>query len=152
MTAFDDVVAWTAGLNLLGGIPMLGEASPNNVTVTRQAKLPSGWADVASGTGRSSGGFGVALVEGHLVVAGYRLVEDARPRTRFTSFPVAWGSSKAPAEKQHVEKDKNAAAMSLLEAWLREADLGLDEAQKRNLEEVKRSLNSERQPGQKLFP
>lgn len=156
MIDIDDLRTWAAGITTLrSGVPMLGDATLEDVTVTRQYKLPPGWTHVGSGTAPSTS-TGIALVEGNLVKVRHQVVESLNPQTGYTIFPVAGGSSLTPAEdaahKNDARVPTNAAAIALLDSWLREASKGVDPQQEQELNEVKKSLDADRSPGQKLFP
>jgi hypothetical protein len=155
MINFDGLLDWHAGFALRGGVSMLGAATPDDATVTRQAELPAGWIDVTSGTG-SSESWGAAVVEGRSLNIRYQLIESAEDRTGYALFPTPRGSSMEPAPNRaqtqvRPQVQKNTAAIALLDSWLKEAELGIDKAQQRHLKKVKKALDSRRSPGHKLF-
>lgn len=154
MNNIENVVAWSAGFYLRGGLPMLGNASIDEATVTRQVKLPDGWTDVVSGTAPLEGWYETFAGPG--VEIHYKVVDRSEAMTGYQLFTVPSGSSMdvelTLVEVDHEQARKNAGAIALLDAWLRNAEQGYDDAQARHLSEVKKSLDAERLPGQKLFP
>ncbi len=75
MNGIQDTLARGAGLGLMIGIPMLGHATPDHASVTRQLGLPLGWVfDVGSGTSPASGTV-EALVQSGRVFTDYTMID-----------------------------------------------------------------------------